>query len=68
MEIAYAIQKGSTVHVYNQKNGLMFMTPVGNGPNDGLQGYTSSHVSIRKGNTIWIYNNKGGMTGMNPVK
>ena len=42
MNIANAVQRGSWVHVYNDKNQQLFVQSAGNGPNDGLKGYTSN--------------------------
>jgi hypothetical protein len=30
----------------------------GNGPDDGLKGYTSTTVNVRRGNVIYTYNEK----------
>jgi hypothetical protein len=32
--------------------------PAGNGPNDGLKGYTSSQVNVQHGSFIYSYNEK----------
>ena len=63
MAIANAVQRGSTVYVYNEKNQMMFTQSAGSGSNDGLKGYTGSSVNIRRGSTIYTYNEKGQMTG-----
>lgn len=51
--IATAIQRGSTVYVYNEK-GSVILTKMGD-----LHGYTSSTVSVKKGTTIYTYDEKG---------
>lgn len=53
MAIGNAVQRGSWVYVYNEKNQQIFIQPAGNGPNDGLKGYTSSTVNIQRG-SWWI--------------
>ena len=53
MAISTAIQKGSTVYVYDEKNHQLW-TDSGQ-----LHGYTGSSVSIRKSNTIYVYDEKG---------
>jgi hypothetical protein len=63
MAIANAVQRGSTVYVYNEKNQQIFAQSAGSGPNDGLKGYTGSSVSIQRGSTIYTYNEKGQQTG-----
>lgn len=59
MAIATAVQRGSSIYVYDEKGSLMFQRPSGSGPKDGLQGYTSSTVSIRTGSSIYVYDDKG---------
>ena len=63
MPIANAVQRGSLVYVYNEKNNQIFTQPAGNGPNDGLKGYTGSSINIKRGSTIYTYNEKGQQTG-----
>ena len=53
--IGNALQKGSTVYVYNEK-GQMLYTKSGE-----LAGYTGSSVSIKNGRTLYTYNEKGQM-------
>ena len=63
MAIANAVQRGSTVYVYNEKNIQICCLSAGSGPNDGLKGYTGSSVNIQRGSTIYTYNEKGIQTG-----
>lgn len=63
MAIANAVQRGSTVYVYNEKNQQIFTQSAGTGPNEGLKGYTGGSVNIRRGSTIYTYNEKGQQTG-----
>ena len=63
MAIANAVQRGSFVYVYNEKNQQIFSQSAGSGPNDGLKGYTSSSVNIQRGSFIYTYNEKGQQTG-----
>jgi len=63
MAIANAVQRGSTVYVYNEKNQQIMVRSAGSGPNDGLKGYTGSSVNIQRGSTIYTYNEKGQQTG-----
>jgi hypothetical protein len=64
MAIANAIQKGSTVFMYDEKGRQLGQVAAG----DGIHGYTSSSVSIRKGATIFIYNEKGQQTGQTQAR
>jgi hypothetical protein len=68
MSIANAVQRGSWVHVYNEKNQEIFAQSAGNGPNDGLKGYTSNSVNIQRGGWIYTYNEKGSQTGVMPAR
>lgn len=68
MPIANAIQRGSTVYVYNEKNQQIFVSSAGYGPGDGLKGYTGSSVNIQRGRTIYTYDEKGRQTAVRPAR
>ncbi len=55
MAIGSAIQKGSTVYVYDEK-GFQLTSVSGE-----LMGYTSSSFSVKKGGTIYVYNERGSL-------
>jgi hypothetical protein len=55
MPIGNVVQKGNTVTVYDENNRYLWSRGVGNGPKDGVTGYTASQVNIRNGNTITSY-------------
>lgn len=55
MAIGSAIQKGSTVYVYDEKGSQL--TSV----SGELMEYTSSSFSVKKGGTIYVYNERGSM-------
>jgi hypothetical protein len=59
MPIGNAVQRGSTVYVYDEKGRQIFTQLAGSGPKDGLQGYTGGTVNIRRGSTIYTYDEKG---------
>jgi hypothetical protein len=59
MAIGSAVQKGNAVHVYDERGRTIFTKLAGSRPTDGLQGYTSSTVSIRIGTAIYTYDEKG---------
>lgn len=58
MAIATAVQRGSSVYVYDEKGRQLFSKSAG-GPKGGLQGYTASTVSIRQGSSIYVYDEQG---------
>lgn len=68
MSIGNAVQRGSWVHVYKDKNQQLFVQSAGNGPGDGLKGYTSHSVNIQRGSWIYSYNEKGGQTRATPAR
>jgi hypothetical protein len=51
-KIGMAVQKGPMVYVYDEKNRQIFSMAAGNGPDDGLKGYTPSRVNIKRGRVI----------------
>jgi hypothetical protein len=59
MAIGNALNKGSSIFVYDEKGKQLFTMSAGSGPHDGLTGYTSTTVNIRRGNSIFTYNDKG---------
>jgi len=59
MPIANAIQRGTTVYVYNEKNQQIFVTSAPNKPGEGLKGYTGGSVNIQRGSSIYTYDEKG---------
>lgn len=63
MAIGTAVQRGSSVYIYDEKNRLISSVSVGPGKNDGLVGFTSATVSVRRGSSVYMYNEKGQMTG-----
>ncbi|MDO4952887.1 MAG: hypothetical protein Q4E34_03560 [Synergistaceae bacterium] len=53
MSIAVAIQRGSSVYVYDESNRVLY-TKTGE-----LHGYTSTTVNVRQGSTIYTYDERG---------
>lgn len=51
--IEVAIQRGSYVYVYGERNRLLFSK------NGILHGFTASTVSVKRGNYVYTYNEKG---------
>jgi hypothetical protein len=59
MAIGSVIEKGSQVIAYDEQNRQIFIKMKGQKPDDGVQGYTGSTVSIRYGSQLLTYNEKG---------
>jgi hypothetical protein len=68
MAIGNAVQRGSSVFIYDEKNRQITSIPAGTGPDDGLKGYTSSRVNVRRGSTIFSYDEKGRQVGSTPAR
>lgn len=58
-EIVTALQRGSQIYVYGQGQRQLCAIFAGNGPDDGLKGFTSSSVSVRRGSNICVYDAQG---------
>ena len=63
MAIGNAVQRGSMVYVYDEKGRQIASVMAGNGPNDGLKGYTSSTVNVQRGSMIYTYDERGRQIG-----
>jgi hypothetical protein len=59
MAIGSAVQRGSLIYVHDEKGRRLTSLLTGRGPKDGLQGYTSSTVSVRRGSLIYTYYERG---------
>jgi hypothetical protein len=59
MAIGNAVQRGSSVYVYDEDGHYLFAKTTGSGSSDGLAGYTGSTVSVRAGNIVKTYDEKG---------
>jgi hypothetical protein len=59
MTIGNAVQRGSLIYVYDEKGRRLTSLLPGDRPKDGLQGYTSSTVSVRRGSLIYTYDERG---------
>ena len=62
MAIGNAVQRGSFVYVYDEKGRQLTALPAGNGPGDGLKGYTGATVSVRRGAFVYTHDKKGRQT------
>lgn len=63
MAIGNAVERGSSVYVYDEKNHLISTHSSGSGPRDGLKGYTNTTVNIQRGSTIYTYGERGQLLG-----
>ncbi|MGC8522890.1 MAG: hypothetical protein ACP5M5_01240 [Acidibrevibacterium sp.] len=68
MAIGNAVQRGTIVQVYDEKNRPIFILPAGSGANDGLRGYTGSTINIKRGPYIYTYDAKGRQIGMTAAR
>jgi len=59
MPIGNAVEKGSSIIVYDERGVTLFTKSRGSRPGDGLKGYTASTVSIRSGSSITTYDHRG---------
>jgi hypothetical protein len=60
MAIGSAVQRGSLIYVYDEKGHRLTSLLAGGGPKEGLQGYTSSTVSVRRGSLVHTYDVRAG--------
>ena len=68
MAIGNAVQRGTVVYIYNEDNKLNGSVPTGNGPNDGLKGYTPSRVNVQRGFLVYSYNENGQLEDSVPAR
>jgi hypothetical protein len=59
MAIGNAVQRGSFVHVYDERGRQLCTISAGSFHSDGLKGYTGSIVNVRRGWFIYSYNERG---------
>lgn len=52
------MQCGTLVYLYDEKGHSIGAIYAGNGPKDGLRGYTSMTVNIQRGATIYMYDER----------
>jgi len=58
MTIGNAVERDHFVYVYDEKGHQLGTLFAGNGPDDGLKGYTSTTVNVRLGAVIYTYNSR----------
>jgi YD repeat-containing protein len=59
MAIGSAVQRGSLIFVYDEGGRRLTSLLAVKGPKDGLQGYTSSTVSVRRSLLSYTYDERG---------
>jgi hypothetical protein len=57
--IGSAIERGSSIVVFDEHGTTLFSKSKGNAPKDGLIGFTGSTVTARYGSTYFTYNERG---------
>jgi hypothetical protein len=57
--IGSALERGSLIQVFDEHGSTLFSKARGNGPDDGLLGFSSSTVTARYGSVIYTYDEKG---------
>ncbi len=67
MAIGNVVQQGARLYIYNEKNSQTGSISVGNGPKDGLKGYTSTTVNVQLGAFIYTYNERGSQISSRPA-
>lgn len=70
MAIGSAVQRGQTVYIYDERGRMLGAAPAGSNsnPNDGLQGYTGTTVSVRRGASIYIHDERGRLLSTAPAR
>lgn len=68
MAIGNAVERNGYVYIYDEKGRKTGMVLAGNGPDDGLKGYTSSRLNVRRGAYIYSYNERGSQVGITPAR
>jgi hypothetical protein len=59
MAIGSALERGSLICVYDEHGITLFSKAKGDGPSDGLLGFTGSTVTVRFGSRIITYDEHG---------
>ncbi len=57
--IANALERGSLIVAYDEHGRTLFSKARGNGPSDGLIGFTGSTVTARYGSIVYTYDEHG---------
>ena len=68
MAIGNVVQRGAIIYIYDENNRQINYVPAGNGPNDGLKGYTSTRINVQRGAIIYSYDEHGRQVGSVPAR
>ena len=68
MAIGNVVQRGAIIYIYDENNRQINSVPAGNGPNDGLKGYTSTRINVQRGAIIYSYDEQGRQVGSVPAQ
>ena len=55
MAIGNVVQRGALIYICYKNNRQINSVPAGNGPSDGLKGYTSTRINVQRGAIIYSY-------------
>ncbi len=67
MAIGNAVERGTFIYIYDEKDRQVASVPRGSQPGDGLKGYTPSRVNVKHGSFIYSYDEKGRQVGSTPA-
>ena len=59
MAIGSAIERDSYIFVFDEHGRSLFSKVRGNGPHDGLLGFTGATVTVRFGSIVYTYDQRG---------
>jgi hypothetical protein len=59
MAIGSAIERDSYIFVFDENGRTLYSKARGNGPHDGLLGFTGSTVTVRFGSVVYTYDQRG---------
>ena len=57
--IGSALERGSLIQVFDEDGRTLFSKNKGNGPEDGLLGFSGSTVTVRFGSIVYTYGEDG---------
>lgn len=62
------MQCGSQVYFYDEREHQLAMLQGGNGPQNGLKGYTGVIISVRRGGLVHTSDKKGRQVSLMPAR
>jgi hypothetical protein len=67
MAIGNAVQRGSTVTIYDERGRITGTIVASGGPKDGLKSFMASVVTMRRGNWLYLHDERGRQVGSMPA-